>query len=950
MEAAMNTSDDSYTFFIQNFARIACSSHPTQTTAIYLLKNKLSSPPTLLNSSPPRPTTLSPSSHPEIKALILYCLSSPSPIVSNGASSLISTVTAQTKIFDIQSWPELLPLLITNVNSQDVTTKISAFKTIKNIAQDSPNILDAANLTPDRPLNTLIPAFINHFAHPEPKLKILALQSIMAYVELFPEALASSMNETMSGLSAIAADPNQAVRKRVCETIFTLFTHRSDYLQGQLPSICEFMISSASDSVRDISLVGTEFWLTFFDPTYDTIPRDFRDDIVKKQGVVERLLPGLLKNIVYCEEERENILERNKEDEALAAAGTVRQLEAPVHHKNKNDDDDDDEDEDAGFDDGEDQSWSLRKASAGTIDCIAQSVDPRALLSVLLPTLQSTLSSQDPWVLEASLLTLGAIAVGGCGQIMEVENLNDLYPFLISQLNSSLPQVVATAAWTLSRYCGWIVYMAESQPNGPQMLKSHIEVILQACNSPNTKVQNAAMTSFSNVVDMAGPLIQPLLPSIYQFLASALTLFGGKPLITLYDTLGILADSLGSAIGENGMANTWVPILMEKWRVLHEQSKAKECEGEDAQALIRQQLLPLLECIACSAVALGLNYQPFALVSLDRSIEAIDFNMLRVVTLRHTDDDRVTNDEEMDSDVIICCLDVIDGMVEGLGANFAGLLAASEKREQFLPMLQQSCLFDVGGVRMSGLAVLGDLCANSPATISPAFSELVKVIVQNLNSRRWSKVVNNALWSFGELCNQCIGKPQGLLPFQEKLLSAIIPLVLSGQVGIVENASTALGRLARVDNAGFGMGRVLLGKIDVWLQGVAMIADRTEKCQAMTGLLLTVRAFPDLLMSENTRISSVTAFMTCVSSFHVRVMEGDDFRPLEHEDLHHATYTFLDFPRDDEEFVNLFNMIGQITNSVVQGMSGGREEVAKCMRALPMNVRRLFREVYGVNA
>lgn len=80
---------------------------------------------------------------------------------------------------------------------------------------------------------------------------------------------------------------------------------------------------------------------------------------------------------------------------------------------------------------------------------------------MLLPTLQSTLSSQDPWVLEASLLTLGAIAVGGCGQIMEEENLNDLYPFLISQLNSPLPQVVATAAWTLSRYCGWIVYMAE---------------------------------------------------------------------------------------------------------------------------------------------------------------------------------------------------------------------------------------------------------------------------------------------------------------------------------------------------------------------------------------------------------------------------------------------------------------------------------------------------------
>ena len=43
---------------------------------------------------------------------------------------------------------------------------------------------------------------------------------------------------------------------------------------------------------RDIRLASTEFWLTFFDPNYDTIPRELRDDIVKKQRVVERLLEG----------------------------------------------------------------------------------------------------------------------------------------------------------------------------------------------------------------------------------------------------------------------------------------------------------------------------------------------------------------------------------------------------------------------------------------------------------------------------------------------------------------------------------------------------------------------------------------------------------------------------------------------------------------------------------
>lgn len=43
----MNQSDESYSFFIQNFGRIACSLDASRTTAIYLLKNHLSRPPCL---------------------------------------------------------------------------------------------------------------------------------------------------------------------------------------------------------------------------------------------------------------------------------------------------------------------------------------------------------------------------------------------------------------------------------------------------------------------------------------------------------------------------------------------------------------------------------------------------------------------------------------------------------------------------------------------------------------------------------------------------------------------------------------------------------------------------------------------------------------------------------------------------------------------------------------
>ena len=125
----------------------------------------------------------------------------------------------------------------------------------------------------------------------------------------------------------------------------------------------------------------------------------------------------------------------------------------------------------------------------------------------------------------------------------------------------------------------------------------------------------------------------------------------------------------------------------------------------------------------------------------------------------------------MDSDVIVCCLDVIDGMVEGMGNNFAGLINSiqGEARERFLPLLQQCTVFDVSGIRMSSLAVVGDLCKYCPQVIEPGLKNFLKCMIINMNGRRWVKVVNNALWGFGEMCLRCKSSPAPLLPFKEKV-------------------------------------------------------------------------------------------------------------------------------------------------------------------------------------
>jgi len=213
-----------------------------------------------------------------------------------------------------------------------------------------------------------------------------------------------------------------------------------------------------------------------------------------------------------------------------------------------------------------------------------------------------------------------------------------------------------------------------------------------------------------------------------------------------------------------------------------------------------------------------------------------------------------------------------------------------------------------------------------------------------MNGRRWIKVVNNALWGFGELCLKCTGSPAPLVPFKEKVLEALVPLLLSQQVGIVENAAACIGRLAMVDGKGFGLETVMGGKMDIWFDGIGKIYDRVEKADALRGSLALVRAHPGLVMDESSRRSSVSAFMMMVASFHVRVYEeGGEFRELEHDDLHHATYMFEPWPQDLGEELRM--ALGGIIGNISAGLGAEGKEI---FRVLPSNVKKLMVQQWGV--
>ena len=77
------------------------------------------------------------------------------------------------QIGDLQNWPELLPRLCEMLDSENYTVCEGAFGALQKVCEDSAEMLDSDAL--NRPLNVLIPKFLQYFKHSSPKIRSHAM-------------------------------------------------------------------------------------------------------------------------------------------------------------------------------------------------------------------------------------------------------------------------------------------------------------------------------------------------------------------------------------------------------------------------------------------------------------------------------------------------------------------------------------------------------------------------------------------------------------------------------------------------------------------------------------------------------------------------------------------------------------------------------------------------------
>ncbi|XP_020891809.1 transportin-1 [Exaiptasia diaphana] len=212
-----------------------------------------------------------------IKSECLQAIGDPSPLIRATIGILITTISAKG---DLTNWQQLLPSLCQMLDSEDYNVCEGAFGALQKICEDSADQLDSDAL--NRPLNVLIPKFLNFFRHASPKIRSHAIACVNQFIVNRTQALMLHITTFIENLFGLAGDEDPEVRKNVCRALVMLLEVRADQLIPHMNNIVEVICYSTI-----IFIIGK-----CSAAALDVLANVFRDDLLPV------LLP-ILKDILF---------------------------------------------------------------------------------------------------------------------------------------------------------------------------------------------------------------------------------------------------------------------------------------------------------------------------------------------------------------------------------------------------------------------------------------------------------------------------------------------------------------------------------------------------------------------------------------------------------------------------------------------------------------------------
>ncbi|WVQ79461.1 hypothetical protein IAT38_001560 [Cryptococcus sp. DSM 104549] len=768
-----------------------------------------------------------------VKSTVLVGLADPDQIVRQTVGTVVTSLISNE---EPGGWPEALDALLKGIGSSDINVVEGCFNSLQKICEDAPHKLDFQIQGADL-LDHLVPQFIQFTGHHTPKIRLYAFQILQSLLAIRIPAVIANIDGYIRALFEKATDTSPDIRKCVCASLGLILGLRPDKLVPEMSNVVDYIAFCTNDDDETVALEACEFWLTFAE-----------DSMLKEQlrPFLPKIAPLLLKGMVYSDYDIA-VLDIDDIDEGIADKDQdikPRNYSSKVHAHETNDpaaqakaahsregadkafdeDDEEEEEDDDDFYDDEDGmgEWNIRKCSAAGLDVMAVSFGAD-LLDILLPLLRDRLFSDEWTQKESGILALGAIAEG-CIAGLE-PHLPQLIPFLISALDDKKALVRSITCWTLGRYASWCVQVAPEEPR--QYFVPTMEGLLHMVLDGNKKVQEAGCSAFATFEEEAGPDMAPFLEPVLRNLVFAFKKYQQKNLLILYDAIGTLADSVGSALGAPGYLDILMPPLIDKWQRFGDQ---------DAD------LVPLLECLSSVAIAAGQSFANYTAPVYHRCLNIIHAT-LQQYQLYEQNPDEI---EEPDRTFIVVALDLLSGLVQGMGETMHPLIVESQPP---LLHLMALCLTHFEApVRQSAHALFGDMAMTCFPILKPVIPQILPSVIEQIVVEPPAdciSVCNNAAWAVGEAALQYQSDASALEPFVPALISRLVPILLSTKSpkSLAENAAVTIGRLGLVCPA--LVAPDLSNFAQAWCQALWEIKDNDEKDSAFRGFCMMISANPE---------------------------------------------------------------------------------------------------------
>ncbi|KAI3424477.1 hypothetical protein D9Q98_010027 [Chlorella vulgaris] len=749
-----------------------------------------------------------------IRAALLPVLGHASRPLRHTAGTCAVTIVNLT---GLGAWPELVVALAEGLDAGADSNRVEgALDLLYKIAEDQPLQLDAQMPGGrQRVADLLVPRMLTLMGAPSADIRALTVSTLNQLANIMPNALMENMDSFLQGLFTLALDPSAAVRKAVCNGLVSMLMAVPDRLEASMPDLIEYMLKSTQDEDDSIAVEACEFWTALCESEIDK-------DVLRPY--LPRVLPVLLKNMAYEPFDEEVQEAEELEQRALGSAAAVADRDdeiKPYIHKGAGHGEDAAGEGEEGEEDDKDEGvvhWNLRRSSAAGLDMLSNHFGDE-LLPIILPIVQQRLRDADWRARESAILALGAIS-NGCATGL-APYLPEVVVMLLPSLKDARPMVRSISCWVLGRYSKWLLERADGGQRGE--LDAVMAAVCERLLDHNRRVQEAACSALSTLLEEGEPErhMAPYMAAVLHTLATALQRYGRKAMRSAYDTIASAAEEAPGLLAQPALAQVILPPLFAKLDTLP--------DGD-------RELLPLMECLTTVAAKAGQQSEQFAASCFFRCIGLVERAEEAAASGAY--------DPEEAAEFVVCALDLISGLTEGLGVSIESLVGRSPLRD----IVVRSCQDSDSDVRQSGFALVGDLAKACAPHLKPALAELFKSALYNLQpamiNQRTLSACNNAAWSMGELAIKCSSdelRPIAL-PALEQL--ALILQVPTGALprSLVENAAITLGRIAWMCPEPLAPhAAAFLGP---WCAALRGIRDDIEKEHAFLGLCAVLRLNP----------------------------------------------------------------------------------------------------------